>query len=109
MDSINPTNEIKPLTPATPRPRKAGGMTGGSPKTIARREQLQSAPGQWFLWKQNSKTGGDTGQALRTLMGTPSLKGINRNSLPYEATARINESRTWDIYVRYVGESRQYA
>jgi hypothetical protein len=61
------------------------------------------------LWKNDAKTGGDTGQALRTLLGTQSLKGVDRKTLPYESTARINENRTWDIYVRYVGDQRQYA
>jgi hypothetical protein len=109
MNGINTTEEIKPMVAATPAPRKIGGQKGGSAKTIARREQLKSAPGQWFLWKTNAKTGGDTGQALRTLVGTQNLKGIDRKSLPYESTARINDNRSWDIYVRYVGEQRQYA
>jgi len=109
MNAINSTEDIKPMIAATPVPRRLGGNKGGSAKTIARRTQLQMSPGQWFLWKNDAKTGGDTGQALRTLLGTQSLKGVDRKTLPYESTARINENRTWDIYVRYVGDQRQYA
>jgi len=89
----------------TPRPRKLGGMRGGSPKTIARRQQLMNDANEWYLWKSGAKTGGDTGQALRTLIGVNSLKGMDRSALPYQATARLNETGTWDIYVRYVGET----
>ena len=97
------TDEMK-LIKQTPRPRKMGGMRGGSAKTIARRQQLQSDPQEWYLWKANAKTGGDTGQALRTLVGLNSLKGMDRSTLPYQSTARRNDDGTWDIYVRYVGE-----
>jgi hypothetical protein len=109
MNESTLASEIKPMVAATPAPRKLGGQKGGSLKTIARRQQLQANPGQWFLWKTDAKSGGDTGQALRTLLGSISIKGIDRKSLPYESTARLNENRKWDIYVRYVGEYRQYA
>lgn len=113
MDSTNNSAtdvlSIKPLTKGTPRARRGGGMKGGSPATIARRQQLQTNPGEWFVWKEGAKNAADSGQALRTLMGLQTLKGIDRKTMPYEATGRINENRTWDIYVRYVGEQRQHA
>ena len=101
-------SEITGLVKMDPRPRRSGGMVGGSQKTIARRDLLKSNPGDWFLWKEDAKTGGDSGQALRTLIGVITLKGVDRKTLPYEATSRMNENGTWNIYVRYVGEERQY-
>jgi hypothetical protein len=92
----------------SPRERKKGAR-GSNAKTIARRTQLMSNPGQWFLWKENAKTAGDTGQALRTLLGMASIKGLDRKSLAFESTSRVNEDKTWSVYVRYVGESREYA
>jgi len=103
------TENIKPLVAESPRPRNSIAGRGPSAKTIARRTQLQENPGQWFVWKKDSNTGGDTGQALRTLSGLNSLTKELRYKLPYEATARLNEQRKWDIYVRYVGENREYA
>ena len=99
--------DITPLVKSNPRPRRSGGIRGGSAKTTARRQQLQSNPGEWFLWKNNATTGGDTGQALRTLMGMTSIKGLDRNTLPYQATSRLNEDGTWSIHVRYVGEQQK--
>ena len=110
MDNQSETlASVKPLTKGNPRPRRGGGMKGGSPATIQRRQQLQASPGEWFIWKEGAKNAADSGQALRTLVGKQTLKGLDRKALPYEATGRINENRTWDIYVRYVGEDRQYA
>jgi hypothetical protein len=101
-------NDMNPLKAESPRPRKTG-TRGSNTKTIARRQQLMSNPGEWFLWKENSRTAGDSGQALRTLVGMSSIKGVSRKSLPYEATSRVNEDKTWNIYVRYVGENREFA
>jgi len=103
------TNSIKPMKAESPRPRNSVGGRGPSVKTVARRQQLQQAPGEWFVWKEGSKTGGDTGQALRTLMGINNITGVNRSSLPYEATARLSGEGVWTIYVRYVGEQKEYA
>ncbi len=102
---------VKPMPKEDPRPRRtrAGQRGGSTAATIARRAQLQQNPGEWFVWKDNAKTGGDTGQALRTLVGNYSLKGVDRKTLPYESTARINENGTWTVYVRYVGQNREFA
>ena len=102
---------IKPMVKESPRPRRTrAGRTGGSTAiTVARRNQLKQNPGEWFVWKDGAKTGGDTGQALRTLTGDYSLKGVDRGTLAYESTARVNDNGTWTVYVRYVGENRQYA
>ena len=100
---------IKPLEAESPRPRNSIGGRGQSQKTIARREQLQGNPGTWFIWKRDSKTGGDTGQALRTLTGTMAITGVDRSTLPYQSTARRNDNGAWDIYVRYVGDNQEYA
>lgn len=109
MEIIKTTTSVTPLVKADPRPRRSGGARGGSEKTVLRRNQLKSNPGEWFIWKENAKTGGDTGQVLRTLLGTTTLKGVDRNTLPFEATARLNEDgQTWTIYVRYV-EGRETA
>lgn len=105
----NLTREINPMKAESPRPRNSAGGRGPSSKTIARREQLQSQPGTWFVWKEDSKTGGDTGQALRTLLGISNITGVDRSGLSYEATARMSEQSTWTIYVRYVGERREFA
>lgn len=105
----NLTDEINPMKAEKPRPRNSAGGRGPSAKTIARREQLQGHPGTWFVWKDESKTGGDTGQALRTLLGLNNITGVDRSNLSYEATARMNEQGKWTIYVRYVGEQREFA
>lgn len=103
MEIVNETTGVTPLVKADPRPRRSGGVRGGSERTIARREQLKEYPNAWFIWKENAKTGGDTGQVLRTLVGVTTLKGLDRNTLPFEATARLNEDgSSWTIYVRYV-------
>ena len=101
------TDMVKPMRVESPRPRHTG-PRGSNSRTIARRQQLMSVPGEWCVWKESSKTAGDTGQALRTLLGLASIKGLDRKSLPYEATSRINPDKTWTIYVRYVGEHREY-
>ena len=101
--------ELTSFIKATPRPSYRGGRKGGSQETIQRRSKLQQSPGDWFLWKENASYGSDSGQALRSLIGVLTLKGVDRNTLPYEATSRRNENGTWNIYVRYVGEERQYA
>ena len=103
-------SEITGLIKQNPRPPRSGGASyGPSAVTIARRNLLQSNPGEWFLWKENSKTGSESGQALRTLIGVVTLKGINRKTMQYEAVSRLNENGKYNIYARYVGEERQYA
>ena len=96
------------LRAANPGPSRRG-TRGPIARTVARREQLRSNPGQWFVWKESSKTAGDTGQALRTLLGQADIKGLDRKTLPYEATSRSNGDGTFTIYARFVGESREYA
>jgi hypothetical protein len=66
-------------------------------------------PGEWYVWKDGAKTGGDTGQALRTLCGAETLAGVSRSTLPYQATARLQEDNTWRVYVRYVGEQQEFS
>jgi hypothetical protein len=102
------TDSAKPMKQEDPRPRKKG-YRGSNSRTLARRAQLTNNPGQWFVWKENAKTAGDTGQALRTLLGLTSIKGLDRKALPFESTSRVNEDKTWCVYVRYVGEDREYA
>lgn len=97
-----------PMKASAPRERRAGNR-GSSIATIARREQLHNNPGEWFVWRENAKTAGDTGQALRTLLAVTSIKGLDRKTLAYQSTARINEDKTWNVYVRYVGESQEFA
>jgi hypothetical protein len=101
--------QTKMLVKADPRPRRAGGIRGGSVKTLARRQQLKDDPGAWHVWKESSATGGDTGQALRTLTGITDMKGMDRAKLAYQATARRNEDGRWTVYVRYVGENQEFA
>jgi len=95
-------SEITGLIKANPRPER------GRPKTIARRNLLKSNPGEWFLWKENSKTGGDSGQALRTLVGLTTLTNVDRKALAYQAMSQVNENGTYNVFVRYVGEKREY-
>jgi len=102
------TNSIKPLRRENPRPRQTGGIQGGSRKTLAYRQQLQADPGEWFVWKDEAKTGGDTGQALRTLCGYATLTGVSRQTLAYQSTARMNQDGKWTVYVRYVGENQEF-
>ena len=90
------------LKAADPGPSRRGGR-GPSARTVARREQLRANPGVWFLWKEESKTAGDTGQALRTLNGQKDIKGIDRKALDFEACSRVNVNGTYNIYVRYTG------
>jgi hypothetical protein len=102
-------SELKPLRAETPRPRNSIGGRGPSLKTIERRKEFQGNPGKWLVWKDDAKTGGDTGQVLRTLTGITEITGIDRKTLPYEATARKNQNGLWTIYARYVGENREFA
>ena len=109
MDITETATSVTPLVKADPRPRRSGGVRGGTEKTVLRRNQLKANPNEWFIWKENAKTGGDTGQVLRTLLGATTLKCVDRNTLPFEATARLNEDgQTWTIFVRYV-EGRETA
>jgi len=102
-------SEITGLIKANPRPARSGGpKSGPSPVTIARRNLLKSNPGEWFLWKENSKTGSESSQALKTLIGLSTLKGIDRKTMEYQAISRLNENGTHNIYARYVGEKREY-
>lgn len=91
-----------------PRERRQGSR-GSNASTITRRKQLTDNPGKWFVWKENAKTAGDSGQALRTLLGMASIKGLDRKTLAYQATARIQEDKTWNVYVRYVGDNQEFA
>ena len=93
-----------PLQEGTPRENRGGGIRGGSAKTRAYREQLQANAGKWFIWKQGTRHGSDTGQALRTLIGTQSLTGLDRSTLPYQATAQKQDDGTYTTFVRFVGE-----
>jgi len=92
-----------PLQAGTPRENRGGGTRGGSPKTRFYREQLQANPEKWFIWKSGTSHGSDTGQALRTLMGVQNLTGVDRSTLPYQATAQKQDDGTYTTFVRFVG------
>ena len=96
---------FRALQEGTPRENRGGGIRGGSAKTRAYREQLQANTGKWFIWKQGTKHGSDTGQALRTLLGTQSLTGLDRSTLAYQATAQKQDDGTYTTFVRFVGEA----
>ena len=100
-------DNFTPLQPGEPREHRGGGIRGGSKKTRFYRDQLKSNPEKWFVWKTQSPHGSDTGQALRTLVGKQTLTGVDRSTLPFEATAQKQEDGTYTTFVRYTGEREE--
>lgn len=104
---MNQDDSFQPLQPGEPLAQPRGrGMKGGSPKTRFYRDQLMCNPGQWFVWKTKGPHASDSGGALRTLVGLKKLSGLDRKTLPYEATSRKQEDGTFTTFVRFVGNDQ---